>query len=277
MEIKKIKGFLRKRINPYLPLVKNPVPRTLPVFEFNRELHDRYAKNWSKNIAPDFIDNKDISEDEIESYIEYLGDEWGTKKDVEEVVEEFIYPFIDKDSVVAEIGIGGGRIASKVAGKVKKLHGFDISQEMLKKAKEALSNFQNIDYILIEGPEIPETFKEKFDFVYSFDTLIQFDLHLLWKYFNEVEKILKPSGKAFFHTKNLKTQGGWEHFIARERRPFFDGHYYFSPETINVLAEKSNLRIIKTSEAEADNSKNQYFRDDYLFVLEYDVKAPSTD
>jgi len=39
-------------------------------------------------------------------------------------------------SVVAEIGVGGGRIARKMVDKVKSLTCFDISTEMLKKINQ---------------------------------------------------------------------------------------------------------------------------------------------
>jgi ubiquinone/menaquinone biosynthesis C-methylase UbiE len=45
------------------------------------------------------------------------------------------------NTVAAEIGVGGGRIASRVAPRVKSLVAFDISEEMLKRAKAALTAF----------------------------------------------------------------------------------------------------------------------------------------
>jgi len=51
---------------------------------------------------------------------------------------DFLYPYVTQASVVAEIGVGGGRVAKRMFGKVKSLTCFDISLEMLKKAKVTL-------------------------------------------------------------------------------------------------------------------------------------------
>lgn len=37
-----------------------------------------------------------------------LGDEWAPRKHTQAIIHEFIHPYIDKTSVVAEIGVGGG-------------------------------------------------------------------------------------------------------------------------------------------------------------------------
>ena len=68
-----------------------------------------------------------------------LGEEWSNKDSFEQVVRDFIKPYLSKDKKVLEIGVGGGRVARKVAGEVEKLEVLDISSEMLKTAKQNLS------------------------------------------------------------------------------------------------------------------------------------------
>jgi ubiquinone/menaquinone biosynthesis C-methylase UbiE len=45
-----------------------------------------------------------------------------------------------------EIGIGGGRVAKRVAPLVKSVNAVDISGEMIKKAKKNLAHLENITY-----------------------------------------------------------------------------------------------------------------------------------
>ena len=44
-----------------------------------------------------------------------LGEEWSDKESFEQVVIEFIKPFVSEKSKVLEIGIGGGRVAKRTS------------------------------------------------------------------------------------------------------------------------------------------------------------------
>ena len=236
-------------------------------FEYNKECWDQYAKTWTKKNAP--VENPDVKTENKLQYVQYLGDEWGKVSDVEIIINDFIYPYITPETIAAEIGVGGGRVASKVAGKVKQLTCFDVAPEMINKAKVSLKEFTNIQFELLENPELSEKFNAHFDFIYSFDVFVHLDLQMLWKYIYEISNCLKPGGKAFIHTTNLKSPGGWKQFMDmlnyKHGGNSLIRHYFISPETIEIFAEKCNLNIIKTSK---HNPENFYYNRDYLAVLE---------
>src|SRR5262245_36660948 len=119
-----------------LGLAKGPSP--LSNVEYNRYLWDGYSDLWTKQTAPVATDR--------ESYPEALGDEWGRVADVDKVVEEYVFPYIDERSAVAEIGVGGGRIAARVASKCGHLHCYDISPKMLERAKDYLVGRSNVSF-----------------------------------------------------------------------------------------------------------------------------------
>ncbi len=258
---KPIKNILRKTYH-FIKSILRPAPSKLPNFDYNKGLWNRYAKGWNKKKV--CIQNTDIGDEERGSYLKYLGDEWGRIADVEKIIAEYIYPFITKESVVAEIGVGGARIASRVVDRTKEFYCFDISSEMLKRAKAVLANYSRVSYVLLEQPKFPDKFVGKFDFVYSFDVFVHLDLHSMWRYFNEIKIILKERGKAFIHTSNLKAPDGWKRFSSQKAYTV-EGHYFVSPEIIDILVQLSNLRIIKTS---AIDTTNFYLNRDYLVVLE---------
>lgn len=243
---------------------EKPKDCTMSNIEYNKHLWDNYAKDWATDRI--LIENSEIVEDKKESYIERLGDEWGTKDDVNNIIEEYIFPYINKGSIAGEIGVGGGRIASKVVGKVNHLYCFDVSAEMIEKAKSALqgTNFSNYTCILLDRCTLPESFTEKFDFIYSFDVFVHLDLHNMWSYFKEINRVLKCKGKAFLHTSNLGAPGGWDRFSKQDAYSV-EGHYYISPEIIYILSKRSNFRIIKKSDI---SQENLYLHRDYLFILE---------
>jgi SAM-dependent methyltransferase len=109
------------------------------------------------------------------SELEFLGDEWADESSLKQALEEFLLPYIGvnrlppeiwkeseavekqcastggisylppsrlgfpgSDLVVAEIGVGGGRIAARVYENVGHLYAMDIAEEMIRQAKESL-------------------------------------------------------------------------------------------------------------------------------------------
>ena len=227
-------------------------PSPLSNFEYNKSIWDAYSARWTKQTA-----TKDR-----ESCLQALGDEWGRAADVVKIVEEYIYPYVDANSVVAEIGVGGGRIAAKVAPKCQRLQCYDISANMLERAKVYLAGRPNVTFTLLDRPQLNAA-SQTFDFVYSFDVFVHLDLHMMWKYFRDFERVLKPGGHAFVHTTNLKAPGGWEHF-AQQDHYTVEGHYPVVPETVALLAERCGLKIVKSSSVDP---RNYYLNRDYLAIL----------
>lgn len=246
--------FFKSKKSQKLEVLKNSN------IDYNKNLWNKYAEKWTKQNAE--VEDHSINEAAKNEYLEYLGDEWGDKKSVKEVIHDYILPFIDQNSHVAEIGCGGGRIAAQVAPEVKGLVCFDISEEMIRRAQKNLIKQTNVQYILSNGSHFDESFKGKFDFVYSFDVFVHLDLHTIWSYFREIRKILKKDGFVFLHTTNLAAPDGWSRF---EKQVQFkvEGHYFIVPEIIRVFAEKANYEIIK----ESKSSDNFYYNRDYLFIL----------
>jgi SAM-dependent methyltransferase len=242
-----------------VPATAEPSP--LSNVEYNRSLWDRYSARWTKQTAT--LDDPSVVADR-ESNLRTLGDEWGRAADVDKIVEEYIYPYIDQNSVVAEIGVGGGRIAAKVADRCGALQCFDISPNMMERAKTHLAGRHNVNFTLLQKPELPSEATGTLDFVYSFDVFVHLDVHTMWRYFREFERVLKKNGHAFVHTANLRAPGGWERFSKQERFAV-EGHYFITPDTVEVLAERAGLKIVKNSNVD---SANYYFNRDYLAVLQ---------
>ena len=48
-----------------------------------------------------------------------LGDEWSTRNDLEQVIDEFIMPYLQPEDLACEIGCGGGRVAARVSKSVE--------------------------------------------------------------------------------------------------------------------------------------------------------------
>ena len=75
--------------------------------------------------------------------------------------------FINKDSVVLDVGCGIGRVEKYLAPHVKEIFGVDISRGMIKIAKKALENYDNVHFIKNNGRDLSIFEDNKFDFVFS--------------------------------------------------------------------------------------------------------------
>lgn len=253
--VKIITTFFRKD-NSFSKLVDN--------FSDNKNLWDKYAKKW--HLRNYLVENKSISQDSYNSYLEFVGDEWATKEDVLDVIDQYIDPYISHTSNVAELGVGGGRVAYHIIDKVEYFWGLDISKEMLKKAQKALHQYhKKSTFILLNDTNLRKHLHSKLDFIYAFDVLVHCDLHVIWKYLKEISTLLKPSGKAFLHFTNLNTDLGWERFSKQDKYSI-EGHFYIVPELINTLILKANFKIIK--ESSYKNATNFYEQRDYLIIIE---------
>jgi SAM-dependent methyltransferase len=226
---------------------------------YNRALWDWYAERWQD---PAFRAGRADAPDEI-PVLERIGDEWGRRSDVDAIVDRFILPLVGPDSIVGEIGCGGGRVAERVVPHVERFYGFDISSRMLERARAVITD-PRARFVLLDDARLPDDLSGSLDLVYAFDVFLHLDLYVMRRYFEEMARVLKPGGKAFVHTTNLTSDVGWSNFMKFDRyRP--ETHFYVSPETVRTLADRAGFRPVEES---APDPTNFYLARDYLVVLE---------
>lgn len=228
---------------------------------YNRDLWDRYADAWQAD--PKFrIRAADVPDEAHQ--VRTLGEEWGTIGDMEAVLADWLLPQLTPESVVAEVGVGGGRIADRVAPQVRELNCFDISARMLDAARGRLSGRPNVKLHLLEVSGLPDGLDDRYDFAYAFDVFVHVDLHCQWRYLKDFARVLKPGGRALAHTANLTAPGGWERFSSQQRY-LPEGFYFVTPDQVKWLAAKAGLTVVR--ESKPDNG-NFYLERDYLILLE---------
>jgi SAM-dependent methyltransferase len=226
---------------------------------YNREIWQRYAATWDNHAFR--IANADAPEDA--AIFEAVGDEWGRQKDVDAIVAEYILPFVSSESLVGEIGCGGGRIARRVVDSVRILYCTDISERMLQHCRRFVTS-PHAKFVLLNDAELPESWASQLDFIYAFDVFLHLDLYVQWKYVKEICRVLRPGGRAFLHTTNLTSDSGWDNFVKFDHYRV-ETHFYVSPETVRTLVTRAGLRVIKESRPKRDNF---YLSRDFLLVVE---------
>ncbi len=128
------------------------------------------------------------------------GEEW-TKSEVwkKALVDEIIYPNINKDSNVLEIGPGGGRWTEYLAKKARRLILADISPKCIKICKRRFKNCTNIDYFATDGQDLSFILDDSIDFIWSFDAFVHISPGDTALYIKEFRRILKDGAKGVVH------------------------------------------------------------------------------
>ncbi len=97
-----------------------------------------------------------------------------------------------------EIGCGPGRLMKPLARNFGEIHGVDVSDEMIRIARERLRGIPHAHVHATNGTGLPQFADESFDFVYShavFQHIPSRDVVL--EYLRETRRVLKPGG--IFH------------------------------------------------------------------------------
>ena len=103
-----------------------------------------------------------------------------------------------------EIGCGPGRLLRPISQSTGEIHGVDVSDAMIAKARAKLSGIPNISLHAISGSDL-QLFPDKhFDFVYSYAVFQHIpSAEVVWSYLRETVRVLKPGGVARLQINGL--------------------------------------------------------------------------
>ena len=121
-------------------------------------------------------------------------DKWKTS-----VVETFIAPNVSPDSVVLEIAPGHGRWSAELVDRCKELTLVDLSPSCIDSCKERFESYDHVRYIVNDGRSLPGVDDGSIDFVWSFAAFVHIDGDTIGEYLKEIERTLKPGGRAIIH------------------------------------------------------------------------------
>jgi SAM-dependent methyltransferase len=255
----------RAAVERVAPATAPPAPSSAPssvlsTFAHNRAAWDEYATAWDDPaFRSAVIDDPDAVRP---ADLEVLGDEWGRPEEVGEIIDSWIRPYVAPGGVVGEIGPGGGRIARQVAPAAGEFWCFDVSSRMLARVRQVLADVAGVQYVLLEEPGLPAGLDARFDFIYAFDVLVHFDLYQLWRYVRDIDRLLRPGGRALLHTGSLEAPEGWKRFAAQDA-PSVEGPFPVTAGTVSTLLSHTDLVVIRESQPEPSNF---YLARDYLCV-----------
>lgn len=123
----------------------------------------------------------------------------------EEDVQRLVVPALTRCGLPAsgkrmlELGCGAGRMTHSFAGRFEHVYAFDLSREMLDRAREIHSGKNNILWLLGNGVDLACVAPDSMDFVFSYLVLQHLpDEPLVLRYIQEMLRVARPGGAFLF-------------------------------------------------------------------------------
>lgn len=145
------------------------------------------------------------------------GEEWtedaATCKGVDPIkwktslITGMISKYFTEDSVILEIGPGAGRWTAVLLELASRLILVDISEKALEICRERFKGHSNIEYALLEEPNLDFISDESVDYVWSYDVFVHINPTDTRKYIFQVQRILRPGGCAIIHHPDQVSKG----------------------------------------------------------------------
>eukprot|EP00916_Digyalum_oweni_P014843 GHVL01024279.1.p1 GENE.GHVL01024279.1~~GHVL01024279.1.p1 ORF type:complete len:204 (+),score=17.76 GHVL01024279.1:423-1034(+) len=85
-----------------------------------------------------------------------------------------------------------------------------------------------------------------FDLIYSIDCMVHMDLHTIYRWLTNIEKLLKPGGHAVITVADITAKGCWQRF-KRQSRYSVGGFYFVCPEMMKFLSRQCGLEWVTDS------------------------------
>ncbi|AOY74505.1 class I SAM-dependent methyltransferase [Clostridium formicaceticum] len=197
------------------------------------------AKRLKECRKPTGVPGKLVVEDMNEKHFELTG--WGLQK-----------VSIEENSMILDIGCGGGRTVNRLASMTTKgkVFGIDYSMDCVNWSKEynqELLHQGQVEILHASVEEMPFE-EDKFDFIFAVET-IYFWPNLL-ENLKEVRRVLKPSGKFIIINEMYAS----EKFKERNEAFAATGNIKIhTPEELKELLEKAGYHSIAIDLVEEKN------------------------
>jgi ubiquinone/menaquinone biosynthesis C-methylase UbiE len=110
---------------------------------------------------------------------------------------------ISPTDTVLDLGCGIGRVTRYVAPLCRQIWAVDVSETMLRFARERLAELPNVRFLVGRGTSLPELETGSIDFVYSLLTLQHVEREHAFRLLRELRRVLRDGGRAFLTFPNL--------------------------------------------------------------------------
>ena len=128
-----------------------------------------------------------------------------------------IYPRIAKyipTKNVLEIAPGFGRWAKYLIPQAQIYHGIDMANKCIEACKKRFSEEKQANFFNNDGKNLLGIGDIKYDFIFSFDSLVHAEIDVLEQYIPQTIQMLNPNGVVFMHHSNC---GIYNHSVIEHK------------------------------------------------------------
>jgi len=158
---------------------------------------------------------------------------------------------LSADDLVMDFGCASGSKSFELSGAVKHIHGFDISEEMIKEARKKQKELNILNASFTHG----SIFESDFEAAYFHKVISYGVIHLLEeseKVIRKIHELLKPGGLFISTTAclkdkmALKTRLVFSTYLLSRRLGFFPLHLNrFRTGDVEDLISRGNFQIVQ--------------------------------
>jgi len=140
-----------------------------------------------------------------------------------------------------EIGCGPGRLIKPLSRHFSEIHGVDVSDEMIRIARERLNEIPHAHVHATNGASLAQFDDRSFDFVYSYAVFQHIPSRaVVLEYMNEISRVLKPGGIFRGQFNGLPHSGAPDTWSG----------VTFSAEDIRAFTREKSLQLLALEDAQ---------------------------
>lgn len=147
---------------------------------------------------------------------------------------------LDLDKVI-ELACGRGRHLNQYYSRANEITLVDILEKNIAFCKDRFRNKRNIKYYQNNGFDLSELPNEGYSALFTYDSMVHFEMFDINNYLKETFRVLKNGGMALFHHSNLASD--YRQTYNNSGNP--GGRNFMSKELFAYLAYKAGFEIIE--------------------------------
>jgi ubiquinone/menaquinone biosynthesis C-methylase UbiE len=154
--------------------------------------------------------------------------------------------FIESTDTVLDLGCGIGRVTRYVAPLCQEIWAVDVSETMLRFARERLAELPNVRFLLGRGTALPEIETASVDFTYSLLTLQHVEREHAFRLLRELRRVLRDGGRAYLTFPNLLSDEylqAFLHYVEVDEVSNPARARFYTPEEVARLLPAAGFEI----------------------------------